>query len=356
MPSEPPVIWCNAPDCWTVCAYGSRPTVYRGLKAWIADFFFTPVHRNDDVRQAYLDQPSIQRYQTFSEFNKLRYKGSLSSPSVPQMPSKSSPSGYFTDNQAVLDIRPEKPIKAYQGLSGLRMTDPINAKSVNEASSSSSRSNQNAQPIATRHEYSANIESDPRSGAYPSSYEAKTLSSNAPLATEISYSYPSPYTQTPSGVKYQDSHRQYPFISPTEFESQIRYPCPSADTSETYPRTRKSDPTYSIPFSTPFQELYSNYPGPLTPKYNNGISHFPGPQPSEGIRSGYPYSSHPPLSSPKPEAYSVPKVKKPSPTRLQEAKPKPAYSEYSPDVQALLGTQAAARYSRYSPYSIARKL
>ncbi|KAL5526967.1 hypothetical protein ACEPAF_8696 [Sanghuangporus sanghuang] len=331
---------------------------FEGLKAWVADFFFTPVHRIDDVRQAYPDQPSIQRYQTFSEFNKLRYKGSLSSPSVPQMPSKSSPSGYFTDNQAVLDIRPEKPNKGYQDLFGLRTTDPINAESVNKASSSSSRSDQNAQPIATRPDYSANIESDSRSEAYPSSYEAKTLSSNASLATDIPYAHPSPCTQTPPGVKDQGSHRQYPFTSPAEFESQIRYPYPSADTGETYPRTRKSDPrySYSTPFSTPFQELYSNYPGPLTPKYNDKISHFPGPRPNEGIRSGYPYSSHPPLSSPLPGAYSVPKVRTPSPTRLREARPKPAYSEYSPDVQALLGTQATGQYSRYSPYSTARKL
>ncbi|KAL5485606.1 hypothetical protein ACEPAI_6647 [Sanghuangporus weigelae] len=329
--------------------------LFEGLKAWFADFFFTPVHRTDDVRQAYPDQPSIQRYQTFSEFNKLRYKGSLSTPSVPQMPPKSSPPGYLLDSQAVLDIRAEKPNKGYRGLSGPRMTDPINAKSVIEASSSNPRSNGNTQPITTL--YSANTESDPRSEAYPSSYEAKTLSSNTSPATEIPYSYPSPFTQTPLGVKDQELNRHYPFTSPTEFENQIRYPYPSADTDETYPRTpqtRKLDPTYS--YSTPFQELYSNYPGPLIPKYNDGSSYFPGPQRNEGIQSGYPYSNHPQLSSPKPEAYPFPKVKKPSPTRSREAKPKPAYSEYSPDVQALLGTQATGRYSRYSPYSPTRKL
>ncbi|KAL5526151.1 hypothetical protein ACEPAG_7489 [Sanghuangporus baumii] len=331
--------------------------LFEGLKAWIADFFFTPVHRTDDVRQAYPDQPSIQRYQTFSEFNKLRHKGSLSTPSVPQMPSKSSPSGYFTDNQAVLDIRADKPNKDYRGLSGPRMTDPINAGIVNEASSSNSRSNRNIAPMSTWPDYSANTENDSRSEAYPSSYEAKTLSSNTSPATEIPYSYPSLYTETPLGVKDQKLHRHYPFTSPTEFESQIRYPYASADTDETYPRTpqtRKLDPIYS--YSTPFQELYSNYPGPLTPKYNNGSSYFPGPQWNEGIQIGYSHSNHPQLPSPKPEAYPSPKVKKPSPTRSREAKPKPAYSEYSPDVQALLGTQATGRYSRYSPYSITRKL
>lgn len=30
VPSEPPVVWCNAPDCWTICSYGLSPKVYWG--------------------------------------------------------------------------------------------------------------------------------------------------------------------------------------------------------------------------------------------------------------------------------------------------------------------------------------
>ena len=321
----------------------------------MADFFFTPIHRTDDIQQTYPDEPSIQRYQTFSEFNKLRYKDSPSTPSVPRVRSEPSATGYFTSNHAVLDIRPEEPKKGYHDVS-CQVTSDIGSRYIGGSVSSSRQVDYGTQSNAFRSDYFTVTRPEPTHRVYSSNHEAEpSISDSLAADTRTPYSY-SPYSQTPLETLHQQPYRQPPFTSPGDLEKQIRYPYTSYGTGETYLQTRKSDPAYS--YATPFQELYSNYPGPLTPKYGNQTSYLPHPYLNTGAQPIYPYSNHSPSTaspSAKPYKYSAAGVKKSNPKKARETKPKPALSEYSPDVQALLGTQSSDQHARYPRYGISSR-